>query len=204
MWSLLPRGRQLILIVGATLITVWAIESVAGPAIPVLKLMSGIATLLGVGLVAVFQVTWREVWRRLPILGRWIFPDLNGCWEGHIVRSGVGLALGGGAQSIPVTVRIRQGLFGISVRMATEESRSVSSRPVLEVAPDRSAFRIWYSYDNQPEARVAHRSGRHDGMAFLEAAPEAPSQLRGQYYTSRRSAGDITLSRRSADPNSPR
>jgi SMODS-associating 2TM, beta-strand rich effector domain len=203
MWSLLSRSRQLALVVGATLVAVWAIESVAGSAIPVLKLMSGIATLLGVGLAGLFQLTWRWFWRRVPALGRWIFPDLNGCWEGHIVRSGVDLALGGGAQNIPVTVRIRQGLFGISVRMKTAESQSVSLRPVLEVAADRTTFRVWYAYDNQPLARVSHRSGRHDGMAFLEANLQAPDQLRGQYYTSRRSAGDLELTRRSADPNAP-
>lgn len=203
MWSLLPRGRQLALIVGATLVAVWAIEQVMGSATPVLKLTSAIVMLLGGVLVAVFQLTWRWIWRRVPALGRWIFPDLNGRWEGQIVPVGVDPAHHPADQPILVTVWIRQNLFGISVRMETAESCSRSIRPQLEVAADHAAFGIWYAYDNQPRARVAHRSGRHDGMAYLEAAVQAPDRLKGQYYTSRRSAGDIDLTRLSVNPNAP-
>ncbi|MCW0197383.1 hypothetical protein [Sphingopyxis sp.] len=30
---------------------------------------------------------WRWVWRRVPALGRWIFPDLNGEWDVEIVSN---------------------------------------------------------------------------------------------------------------------
>jgi hypothetical protein len=47
---------------------------------------------------------------------------------------------------------------------------------------------------------VAHRSNRHDGIAWLEMDYERhPDRLVGQYFTDRRTTGDIELTRTNRD-----
>ena len=82
--------------------------------------------------------------------------------------------------------------------MTTAELTSHSTRALLERFPETRRFRIWYSYDNEPQARVGHRSSLHEGVAYLEYNLDVnPNRLSGRYYTARRTTGDIELSRTS-------
>jgi hypothetical protein len=84
----------------------------------------------------------------------------------------------------------------MSIKLRTGESSSYSTRYVLEADHDAGRFRVWYSYDNQPKAEVSHRSARHEGVGWLEMDIDAdPNRLRGQYYSSRRTTGDMTFCR---------
>jgi SMODS-associating 2TM, beta-strand rich effector domain len=83
----------------------------------------------------------------------------------------------------------------MSIKLRTGESSSYSTRYVLEADHDAGRFRIWYSYDNQPRAEVSHRSAR-EGVGWLETDIDAdPNRLAGQYYSSRRTTGDMIFSR---------
>jgi hypothetical protein len=98
-------------------------------------------------------------------------------------------------------VTIRQGVLAISIKQKTDESDSWSTRVIPEADPEADRYKLWYSYSNKPKAAVAHRSSDHDGVAWLEIAlSDDPEELKGQYYTSRRTTGDITLRRVSAKP----
>ncbi|MBN8750333.1 MAG: hypothetical protein J0I65_22885 [Variovorax sp.] len=200
MWSLLPRQRQLSIIVIATLLMAWAIDAVYtlldGHTPGVGKVASLVVTLLGSILVAIFNATWREVWRRFPALQRRAFPDLNGTWEGTLVSTWVDPETGQTKPPIPTTITIRQGLLSMAVSLKTGESTSHSTRALLEKFSETSRFRIWYSYNNDPQAQYQHRSSPHEGVAFLELDADSDmNRLTGRYYTARRTTGDIDVVR---------
>lgn len=203
MWSLLPRQRQLSIIVIATLLTAWAIDAIytllGGHTPGVGKVASLVVTLLGGILVTLFNATWRGLWRRFPALQRGAFPDLNGTWEGTLVSTWVDPETGKTKQPIPTTITIRQSLLSMVVSLKTGESTSHSTRALLERFSETSRFRVWYSYNNDPQAQYQHRSSPHEGVAFLELDTSSDmNRLTGRYYTARRTTGDIDVVRANA------
>lgn len=199
MWLLLPRKTQLLLIVGATVLLVWALESAVqvatSTAVSPLKFVSLAVFLLGTVLVAVLNWCWRPLWRRFPFLSRVLFPDLNGTWKGTLQttwKDADGVTPG----PIESTIWVRQSLFAIHVQQRTKESDSWSQRVFPEANGEAERFGLWYSYSNQPRATVSHRSAPHDGVARLELSRTAKAdRLSGQYYTARRTNGDISVER---------
>jgi hypothetical protein len=203
MWSLLPRQRQLSIIVVTTLLTAWAIEAIytliSGHTPGIGQIASLVMTLLGSILVAIFNATWRRLWRRFPALQHKVFPDLNGTWQGTLVSTWINPETGQTIPPIPATITIRQDLLSLAVSLRTGESTSHSTRALLEKFSETSRFRIWYSYNNDPQAQYQHRSSPHEGVAFLELdADNDMSRLVGRYYTARRTTGDIDVVRAGA------
>ncbi|MWA35489.1 hypothetical protein [Burkholderia pseudomallei] len=200
MWSLLSRRHQLSIIVVATLLTAWAIDAIytlAGGRTPsMIKIASLVVTIVGTVLVAIFNGTWRWLWRRFPAIQRKTFPDMNGTWQGTLVSTWIDPETGQPKPPILTTITIRQGLLSTSVSLRTGESTSHSTRALLETFPETSRFRIWYSYNNDPQAQYQHRSSPHEGVAFLELDADANmNRLTGRYYTARRTTGDMDVVR---------
>jgi SMODS-associating 2TM, beta-strand rich effector domain len=196
-----------LVIAGAAVIIVWALEAglelLGGGATTPLKWVSFATTIVVMPLAGAVGWLWRRLWRRYRWLERNSFPDLTGQWEGHIKstwRNSEGATL----PPIPVTMLVRQGLFFISLKIRTSESSSHSTRTLLEADRDAQRFRVWYSYDNRPDVAVSHRSSRHEGVAWLEMDYEKePDRLAGQYFTDRRTTGDIEVRRVSRNITSP-
>lgn len=200
MWQLLPWKKQAAIVTVLAIILAWGIDAAVewfrGERAPLLKFASLIATLITLGIAGVASVTWRHLWRRFPVIERRTFPDLTGTWEGTLHSTWIDPATNQPKPPISTTIWIRQGLFSTSVRLRTGESFSYSTRCMLEADHDAGRFRIWYSYDNQPTAEVAYRSARHEGVAWLEMDIDAdPDRLAGQYYTHRRTSGDMEFHR---------
>ncbi len=200
MWALLPRRLQVLVIVLAAFVLKQALDAVyaacvgtpAGP----YAWSSLIATILVSGGAAAFNHYWRNLWRHFPKLNRWVFPDLNGVWAGRLVSTWVDPVTNASPPPIDTTITIRLGLFGVSVVLKTGESKSTSSREFLQAFRETGCYRIWYAYHNAPRAQVGHRSGPHDGMAWLEVDLDGdPNRLEGLYYTSRKTSGDIDVTR---------
>jgi hypothetical protein len=201
MWSLLGRSTQVTIIVGAGLCLAWAYDAVYGfwtGQVPNnIKLISLIVFIIGVVFAGVAEIAWRPLWRRFPLLQRKMFPDLNGSWKGTLTSTWVDPTTGSSKPPIPTDIIIRQGLFTTSVSLRTQESASHSTRSFLEPFRDTGRFRIWYSYNNDPQAQFLHRSSPHEGVAFLECEFDAnPDRLTGRYYTARRTTGDIDVRRK--------
>lgn len=74
-------------------------------------------------------------------------------------------------------------------------SESFSTCAFLEPARDRACFRVWYTYNNEPQARFRHRSSLHEGVSYLDFDPTAPARLTGRYYTNRKTTGDMAFTR---------
>jgi hypothetical protein len=201
MWSLLGRSTQLTIIVGAGFCLAWAYDAVygfwTGQAPNNIKLVSLIVFIIGVVFAGVAEIAWRPLWRRFSLLQRKTFPDLNGSWKGTLTSTWVDPTTGSPKPPIPTEIIIRQGLFTTSVSLKTQESGSHSTRSFLEPFRDTGRFRIWYSYNNDPQAQFLHRSSPHEGVAFLECEFDAdPDRLTGRYYTARRTTGDIDVRRK--------
>jgi hypothetical protein len=144
------------------------------------------------------SAVWRRLWARFPWIGRKLFPDLTGTWEGHLISTWINPETGQRLPPIPATIWIRQGLFTTSIKLRTGESISYSNRCLLEADPDAGRFRFWYSYDNDPKAEFRYRSARHEGVAWLEMDIDAdPERLIGYYYTERKTSGDMDVRRTS-------
>lgn len=201
MWSLLPRGAQVGIVAFACATVVgllhggWAVFH--GGEQPGPYLWLGIViTLVGGALAGVADAIWRPVWRWFPAIQRKTFPDLNGTWEGTLVSTWEDPATKERKPPIPTTITIRQRLFSTTVSLRTGESTSHSTRTFLERFPETGHFRIWYSYNNDPQAQVRHRSSKHEGVAYLELDYDTDrNRLTGRYYTDRRTTGDLDVRR---------
>ncbi|MBX3427949.1 MAG: hypothetical protein KF779_00045 [Hyphomonadaceae bacterium] len=195
MWSLVPRSVQIMIVValGVIATTIAAAMSAwfTGEARPQLWFVSLAATIITIIIIPLAQVLWRPVWRLVPILNRWLFPDLNGTWDGEAVP------VDDGAPRRPVTVWIRQGLFDVTVTLQSDQLESHSTRAVVEIDRRAHKVRIWYGYEGRPPPELAKENPRHDGAACLEMDPERDRDaLTGRYFTDRGTAGSIALTRR--------
>jgi hypothetical protein len=154
------------------------------------------ASLIVTLIIPIAEQVWRPIWRLCPFLSRRFFPDLNGTWTGHLQTTWRDPSTGEMPGPIPATFWIEQGLFRVNVRMRTGESRSRSTRCLVEADRGGGIYRLYYSYHNRPKAEVAERSARHDGSAWLELDLDAgDNRLVGQYFTERKTQGDIELRR---------
>lgn len=200
MWNLLNRRIQLIIVVAVTVLLTSALDAVhdlwLGTTPGPLKWVSLTAMILGTALAGAANASWRWIWRTFPFLGRLLFPDLNGTWTGHLQSTWKKPGSDETLPPIPATITIRQGLFTTNVALKTGESISHSTRVILEAFRNAGRFRIWYTYNNDPQAQYQHRSSPHEGVAFLELDLDAgPGHLTGSYYTARKTIGDLTFSR---------
>lgn len=200
MWSLLSRRWQLTLVISAGILMAWSIDALwalfFGEKISALKSISLAVTIVGGGLAIVAELFWKWLWQRFPAIQVRTFPDLNGTWEGSLVSTWADPTDGEPKQPIQTTIIIRQGLFSTSVSLKTDESTSYSTRTFLEPFYDTRRFRIWYSYNNDPQAQFQKRSSPHEGVAFLDLDyDENPHRLTGRYYTARKTTGDIDVQR---------
>jgi len=200
MWQLLTWQKQALVATALAIALAWAVDVVFywlyGERAPMLHFVSLFATIITVGVAGVTSLTWRYVWQKLPAIARKTFPDLNGTWEGTLISTWIDPATNKSPPPTPVTIWIRQTLFSVSIKLRTGESSSHSTRCLLEAEHEAGRFRVWYSYDNKPKAEVAHRSARHEGVAWLGMDIDTdPTRLAGQYYTSRRTTGDIDVRR---------
>jgi hypothetical protein len=207
MWHLLSWKSHVLVITVLAIAFAWGIEALLvwyqGDHTSPLKFASLIASLITAGVAGLASFVWRPVWQKFPFIERRTFPDLTGTWEGFLRSTWKDPTTGQPKGPIPTTVSIRQGLFSTSVKLRTGESVSYSTRCLLEADHDAGRFRIWYSYDNQPNAEFAYRSARHEGVAWLEMDIDAdPERLTGQYYTHRLTNGDMDLRRKTRELNS--
>jgi hypothetical protein len=205
MWSLLGRNTQLTIIIGAAFCLAWACDAayqlLTGQLPNNVKFVLLFIFIIGIVFAGIADIVWRPLWRRFPLLQRKTFPDLNGTWKGTLTSTWVDPATGSPKPPIPTDIVIRQGLFTTSISLKTGESASHSTRSFLEPFRDTGRFRIWYSYNNDPQAQFQHRSSPHEGVAFLECEfGTDPFRLTGRYYTARRTTGDIDV-RRYGDRN---
>lgn len=135
---------------------------------------------------------------RVPLLQGWLvpFPDLQGTWQGEIRSTWRDPKTDQKLPPLPVILVIKQSFLSISCAMHTRESESYSTAAQISQDED-GTLRLSFNYTNRPKASVRDRISMHDGAAILRIVRGNNRLLQGEYWTSRRTTGDISLKFRS-------
>ena len=135
---------------------------------------------------------WRFKW-----LHPWLVPNINidGTWKGELVSNFRGED-GATIPPIEVFLVVRQGFFGISLRLLTRESESESLTAQITHASDGPQTVIG-AYRNTPIIAHRDRSQIHYGALRLAIRGGNPAtRLEGEYWTDRRTQGSLSFSQR--------
>jgi hypothetical protein len=141
-----------------------------------------------------YFVFTKWLWR-LPLFQGWLvpFPDVEGTWEGELRTTWVDPATGQAPGPIRTKLVIRQSFSSMSCVMYTAESSSHSTAAAFHVDDDSGTRRISYVYTSTPRVGVRERSAVHDGATTLRLLSGSPMRLEGEYWTNRKSTGELTF-----------
>jgi len=81
--------------------------------------------------------------------------------------------------------------------MRTPEMTSRSYVAEFELQQDNQIRQLIYTYTSKTNPSVTERSAAHDGTIVFEIIGNPVSRLRGNYWTSRKTTGEVTLTFRS-------
>lgn len=188
------------IVVSASILMAWGLEAVwlwyFGQQTTPLKWISFVISIIGVVMVGTAELLWFRLARIMPFMQTKVFPDLNGEWVGHLKSTWINPETAATSPPIPVSLKVRQTFFSASVTLKTRESFSRSTRVFLEPDYENRRYRLWYSYNNDPQAQFWHRSSPHEGVAYLDLDWDTNrNRLSGTYYTARKTTGDIDVRR---------
>lgn len=125
------------------------------------------------------------------------FPDLDGTWQGTIQTTWKD-ANGATPGPIPAILTIKQSFGRVSCVMRTAEMSSWSHLADFWLDTDEQIRKLGYCYTSSPSLTVAERSQPHDGTMVLEIIGEPVEKLKGIYWTTRKTTGEVTLTYRCA------
>ncbi len=149
------------------------------------------ATVLNFILLGIIYFGWRWLWKKIPILNSFLFPDLNGEWDMTIHWRWNGK--GGVAQA---TAYIKQDFLKISMEVASEDSDSSTLLAKPQKDPESGRAILYYIYRNTPKLKDENDSSSYDGTAILKLDHNSTNLLEGNYYTDRLTTGHYKLKRK--------
>jgi len=121
------------------------------------------------------------------------YPNLNGTWRGVIQTNWKNPETNEIPGPIPAILTIKQTFSHISCVMRTTEMTSYSFAEEFKLDKDRQIKQLVYTYSSKPLLSVADRSAPHDGTITFDLIGDPVEKLKGQYWTARKSTGEITL-----------
>jgi len=132
---------------------------------------------------------------KLRIFQSWLIvePIIEGTWTGNLVTTWMDPDTGESPDPIPIVLTIIQSFYKISCSIYSNESTSNSYSAIIYNDTDSGAHYFIYSYTNKPKASVRDRSEFHDGTAKLRIIGGSQSKIEGDYWTTRKSTGDMEL-----------
>lgn len=149
-------------------------------------------------IIGIIFIKWLWKW---PFLQGWLIrvPNLQGTWRGELKSDWVNPETGKGIDPIPVILVIRQTFSNIKCTLMTKESTSYSTTADINIVPGGEDLFLTYNYTNRPKAVIRHRSKIHDGASILKITKKPEMRLEGEYWTSRKTIGDMSLKFESKD-----
>ncbi len=134
------------------------------------------------------------IWRWKSLQG-WLIkiPDLQGTWRGELVSDWVSPETNEGIAPIPILLVIRQNYHNLKCTMMTAESSSYSTASDINSCYGEGDLYLTYTYTNRPKASIRKRSEIHDGAVILKIVKSPALGLEGEYWTSRKTRGDMRL-----------
>lgn len=179
-----------------TFLVVWiAVIIVAGVfnTVDLWAVVKSVPTAISIyAVIALVFTQW--VWR-WKIFQGWLIkiPDLQGTWRGELKSDWINPATQQPIAPIPVVLVVRQTFSTINCTLMTKESSSYSTTAAINLAPNNKDLYLTYNYTNRPKATIRDRSAIHDGASILKIIKRPTRMLEGEYWTSRKTRGDITL-----------
>lgn len=132
------------------------------------------------GVAAIFTGIYEKtLWRLNPFEK---FPKLAKRYHGTLKSSYYNIERNG-------TLEIKQTLLSIQITLITSESRSTSF--VASIDDIYGEMKLTYIYLNTPQMKYSAQSVKHFGTAVFSL--NDPMVLEGQYYTDRKTVGDMTF-----------
>lgn len=176
-------------------IVIWIVLQLAffqkiGIDVESLKLLPEVVTIY-----TIFHLLFIKVGWRLPLAQKWLvpFPDLQGTWQGTLQTTWANPETGIIPPPIPLILVIKQSFDAISCVMYTKESTSRSKAALLIEEDDSGIKELSYNYTNLPDLSARPRSPIHEGAATLRIISTPQKTLKGEYWTNRKTTGEITL-----------
>jgi len=121
------------------------------------------------------------------------FPLIQGTWRGTLSSTWTNPETNQYPAPIPMILVVRQTFLTVSCTLFTAESESRSYSASIHIDEDSGEVRLVYSYTNRPRTTIRDRSPIHDGTVSLQILGNPPKELRGEYWTSRKTTGEINL-----------
>jgi hypothetical protein len=148
----------------------------------------------------IFYFLFSKYFWRFRIFRKWLvpYPNLQGTWTGVLKSTWINPKTNKSVDPIPVQFCIRQDFENIHISMHTKESSSFSQAARFILESDNT-ISLSYTYSNKPQATVRDRSEVHDGAAYLRIIESETLRLEGEYWTSRKTTGDINIKKTSDD-----
>jgi hypothetical protein len=118
-------------------------------------------------------------------------PNLQGTWKGFLKSDWIDPETKQGVEKIPIFLTIKQNLDNISCEIMTKESGSYSlSADILYI---NKKLQFSYTYNNIPRSGFRDRSQIHNGASLLKIINKPSKKLIGEYWTDRKTRGEIDL-----------
>lgn len=139
-----------------------------------------------------FFVKWG--WK-LKLFKGWLvpFPDLNGTWEGQITTTWINLETGESPSPIKAFLTIKQTFSKMSCVLRTEEMTSYSYSEGFKLDSENQIKQLSFSYTSKPRTTVKDRSPVHEGSIVFDIIGTPAKKLKGEYWTSRKTTGEIIM-----------
>jgi hypothetical protein len=219
MYATLPLGRLVSVLVWPYGLILLSLVAFWFPASPMAWIRSlGLAATIWAFALLLFAgasgrfAPWRLLWQLFPSFNRWLFPDLNGKWEGKtssnwpVVKSMLDAATGSGGLNASAleTIPLQEDAISITVRLAAKLSSTGSSSHSLTAlvakAPHRDSFQLHYLFtQDTPDAGLTDDAS-HLGAVTADVDLDR-WEMHGYYWTRRKwraglsTAGKLTLRR---------
>lgn len=180
-----------------TFLIIWAVVILVTKVYSTIDLWTAVKQIpQAISIYAIIGVLFTKWIWRWNLLQGWLIkiPDLQGTWRGELKSDWINPETGKGIDPIPVVLVIRQTFLTIKCTLMTKESTSYSTTADINVVPNGEDLYLTYNYTNRPKATIRDRSAIHDGASILKIIQKPNRCLEGEYWTSRKTRGDMTLS----------
>ena len=133
---------------------------------------------------------WRPVQRLLSKT-----PDLRGAWKVKIRPAWTDSRKNRENQMVEGYAQIDQTASSFCMRLFTDDSRSETF--AFSIDDIQGEFRLVVAYENRPRMEDRARIGTsHHGSAIYRFREYRPEELKGEYWTELKNAGEIELGNR--------
>lgn len=179
-----------------TFLVIWAVVLLISKTYSSIDLWSAIKQIpQAISIYAIVGIVFVKWGWRLKFLQGWLIklPDLEGTWRGELKSDWIDPNTGKGINPIPIVLVIKQTFSNIKCTLMTAESTSYSNTAAVSLVLEGDDMYLSYNYTNRPKATIRDRSAIHDGAAILKIINKPKLILEGEYWTNRKTRGEMTL-----------